>query len=146
MSSIPFANRPNRVVYTFESAVRPGRGADVSPDGQWVAYRSRGKMFRLFAGGGTPEGLSTGPHQPTGLRVSRDGSSVYFSVNEGPQDQQDLWRLSLADGVIGRLARLEGRPGSLGYDFAASAEHVYAIWLEQDSDMWVMDTVTPASR
>ncbi len=123
-----------------------GSGAEWSPDGQWLAYLRQGKMFRIPRNGGAPVPLSTGRHVPTGIRVSHDGRSIYYSVNSGPPEDQDLWRLSLADGAISRLTRLEGRRGSLGYYFAADARYLYVIWLEDDGDIWVMDVVTNAGR
>jgi Tol biopolymer transport system component len=123
-----------------------GNAPEWSPDGQWLAYLRQGKLFRVSRNGGTPVPLSTSSHEPTGLRMSRDGRSLYYSVNSGPREDQDLWRLSLADGAISRLTRLEGRRGSLGYYFASDAQYLYALWREDDSDIWVMDAVTKASR
>ena len=85
-------------------------------------------------------------HQPNTARVSHDGRSIYYSVVSGPPEHHDLWRLSLADGAISRLTRLEGQRGRLGYYFAADARYLYFIWCEDDGDIWVMDAVTTASR
>ena len=79
-------------------------------------------------------------------RVSHDGRSIYYSVVSGPREDHDLWRLSLADGAISRLTRLEGRRGRLGYYFAADARYLYVIWCEDDGDIWVMDVVPNAAR
>ena len=62
------------------------------------------------------------------------------------REDHGLWRLSLADGAISRLTRLEGRRGLLGYDFAADARYLYVIWREDDGDIWVMDVVPNAAR
>ena len=64
----------------------------------------------------------------------------------GPREDQGLWRLSLADGAISRLTRLEGRRGDLGSNFAANARYLYVIWQEYDGDIWVMDAVTNADE
>jgi hypothetical protein len=78
--------------------------------------------------------------------VSHDGRSIYFSVVSGPPEDQDLWRLSLADGKISRLTRLEGRRGTLAYYFAADARYLYVIWREDDSAIWTMDAGAKESR
>ena len=72
-----------------------------------------------------------------------DGS-IYYSVSSGPSEDRDLWRLSLADGAISRLTRLEGRRGLLGFSFAADARYLYFLWWEDDGDIWVMDVVPNA--
>ena len=74
--------------------------------------------------------------------MSRDGQSIYYSVSRGPREHHDLWRLSLADGKISRLTKLEGQRGRLGYFFAADARYLYITWHEDDGDIWVMDVAT----
>ena len=123
-----------------------GAGADWSPDGQWLAHLQQGKLFRVPRDGGESAPLSTAPHAPNAPRVSRDGRSIYYSVISGPREDHDLWRLSLADGAISRLTRLEGRRGLLNYYFAADAQYLYVIWREHDGDIWVMDAVPNAAR
>jgi Tol biopolymer transport system component len=113
-----------------------------SPDGRWLAFLTQGRLFRVQAEGGEPVPLSTGAHQPFTPRVSPDGRSIYYSVVSGPREQHDLWKLSLADGAISRLTKLEGQHGRLGYYFAADARYLYFTWYEDDGDIWVMDVVT----
>jgi Tol biopolymer transport system component len=117
-----------------------------SPDGQWLTFVHMGKLFRVPRGGGDPVPLSTGRHEPNAPRVSADGRSIYYSVFGGPREERDLWRLSLADGAISRLTRLEGRRGFLGLSFAAHDRDLYVVWWEDDSDIWVMDVVPRTSR
>jgi Tol biopolymer transport system component len=116
-----------------------------SPDGQWLTGLREGKLFRIAKDGGESLPLSTGPHAPNAPRVSHDGRSIYYSVISGPREDHDLWRLSLADGAISRLTRLEGRRGLLGYYFAADARYLYVVWREDDGDIWVMDVAPKAS-
>ena len=78
--------------------------------------------------------------------MSHDGRAIYYSVVSGPPEEQDLWGLSLADGKISRLTRLEGRLGTLAYYFAADARNLYAIWREDDSTIWTMDAAAKGSR
>ena len=86
--------------------------------------------------------LSNGAHQPSHVRLSPDGRFIYYSVISGPGEQHGLWRLSLADGAISRLTKLEGQRGSIGYIFAANARYLYLTWYEDDGDIWVMDVAT----
>jgi Tol biopolymer transport system component len=72
-------------------------------------------------------------------RVSRDGRSIYYSVISGPPEDHDLWSVSLADGTVSRLTKLEGRRGRLGYYFAADDRNLYFTWYEDEGDIWVMD-------
>jgi len=126
--------------------VAMGGSVDWSPDGQWLAFIRLGRLFRVPKDGGEPVALSTGAHQPNLPRVSRDGRSIYYSVITGSPEHHGLWRLSLADGSISRLTRLEGQRGRLGYYFAADARDLYFTWYQDDSDIWVMDVVASADR
>jgi hypothetical protein len=85
--------------------------------------------------------LATGLHRPNIARVSHDGRSIYYSVVEGPREHQHIWRLSLVDGAISQLTRLEGQRGHLGYAFAADETYLYFTWNEDDGDIWTMDVV-----
>jgi Tol biopolymer transport system component len=123
-----------------------GGSPEWSPDGQWLVYIRQGKLFRIPRTGGAPVPLSTGALEPSGIRISHDGRAVYYSVVIGPAEDQDLWSVSLADGKISRLTRLEGRRGALGYYFASDATYLYATWREGDSDISVMDVVATPSR
>ena len=123
-----------------------GAGAGWSPDGQWLAHLRQGKLFRVSKDGGESTPLSTGPHAANAVEVSHDGRSLYYSVINGPRENHDLWRLSLADGAISRLSRLEGRRGLLGYYFAADAQYLYVVWRENDGDIWMTDVVPNAAR
>lgn len=76
-----------------------GTGAEWFPDGQWLVHMRQGKLFRIPAKGGASVPLSTGPHTPSSHRVSRDGRAVYFSVNTGPLENRDLWRVAIGDGA-----------------------------------------------
>ena len=117
-----------------------------SPDGQWFVVRRQGRLFRVPRNGGESVPLSTGRHEPDTPMVSHDGGSIYYSVFSGPREDRDLWRLSLSDGAIPRLTRLEGRRGLLGYYFAADARYLYVVWWEDHGNIWVMDAVTNTAR
>lgn len=78
--------------------------------------------------------------------MSHDGQSIYYSVITGPQEHQHHWSLSLSDGTIAQLTRLEGQRGRLGTGFVADAHYLYFTWYEDEGDIWVMDVDTPGSR
>jgi Tol biopolymer transport system component len=125
--------------------IATGAGISWSPDGRWLAVQRQGQLFRVQADSGESERLPTGAHRPNTPVVSRDGRSIFYSVINGPPDDQGLWRLSLASGAISRLTRLEGRRGRIGYYFAADARFLYLTWYEDDSDIWIMDVETTAT-
>ncbi|HUE85852.1 MAG TPA: protein kinase [Vicinamibacterales bacterium] len=121
--------------------VAAGNTPDWSPDGQWLVVMRQGKLFRVSRDGKESVALAT-DHPPNTPRVSRDGRSIYYSVSTGPLEDQNIWRLSLADGAISGLTRLEGQRGLLGYYFAADENYLYLTWYEDDGDIWVMDVLT----
>ena len=125
--------------------VTTGDSFSWSPDGQWFAVLRQGRLFRVPRNGGEAVPLSTSRHEPNTPKVSHDGGSIYYSVSSGPPADRDLWRLSLTDGAISRLTRLEGRRGLLGLNFAADARYLYFLWWEDDGDIWVVDVVPKAA-
>ena len=91
-------------------------------------------------GDGESVRLSAQPaHAPNSPRFSRDGQSIYYSVNGGPRENHGIWALSLRDGTNTQLSKLQGMRGNLGYDFTADARYLYITWRENDGEIWVMD-------
>ena len=121
--------------------VTPGLAPEWSPVGDGLAFLRQGEIYRVAKDGGQPVLLLTGQRASL-IRFSRDGHSLYYSVVSGPRENHDLWRLSLKDGKISRLTKLEGRSGRLGYVFSANAQYLYFTWYEDEGDIWVMDVVT----
>jgi serine/threonine protein kinase len=118
-----------------------------SPDGQSLVVVRQGSLFRVAKNGGEPQLLSTPrTHAPNAPRFARDGQSIYYAVASGPSENHGIWRLSLRDGTVSRLTRLEGRSGVLGYYFSADARYLYFIWYEPEGDIWVMDVATGNAR
>ena len=112
-----------------------------SPNGQWIVFTENGRLFRVAKDGRERSQMPT-PHRPSSPQFSRDGQSVYFAVNEGPSQHHGIWRLSLRNGTTTRLTKLEGRRGSLGYNFSSDARYLYVTWREHESDIWVTDVAT----
>ena len=70
-----------------------------------------GEMVPSAGGDATP--LTPTPPSPrpgSTVRFSRDGRHLYY-VESGPTADQNIWRLSFADGKISPLTRLAGRGG-----------------------------------
>ncbi|MBA3271898.1 MAG: PD40 domain-containing protein [Acidobacteria bacterium] len=116
-----------------------GDAAAWSPDGRWLVFRRQDRLYRVARDGGEPSPLPPTAEPPYTPRFSRDGRSIYFSAITGPRENHDHWKLSLADGQISRLTKLQGRRGSLGYVFATDERYLYFTWREDDGDIWVMD-------
>jgi eukaryotic-like serine/threonine-protein kinase len=96
--------------------------------------------------GGEQKLLARIGEQAYSLRFSADDQSLYYCVITGPRDKHGFWKLSLASGDISRLTKLEGRRGSIGYDFAIDGRYLYFTWREDEGDIWVMDVATDVRK
>ena len=106
-----------------------------SPDGEWIAYAGLPGLWRVGRDGGEPERLSDKNAWTSDW--SADGNTLYFAV---PYD--NLWSVSLENGVEKPLTDLTGRRGGLGIAIATDGEFLYFTWEEDLGDIWVMDVVT----
>jgi len=57
--------------------------SDCSPDGKWVYYSGKDKIYRMPAEGGDPVALVSVPEAGYAIRVSPDGSRIAFAYQEG---------------------------------------------------------------
>jgi len=112
-----------------------------SPDGKGLVFLRENRLYLAAKDGGEPVALPPTAEPPYTFRFSPDGQSILFSVITGPIQNHDLWRLSLKDGTVSRLTKLEGRRGNLSADLATDGQYVYFTWREDDGDIWVMDVV-----
>jgi len=124
-------------------AAAGGRTAEWSPNG-WLVFQRQNRLYRVSSDGGEPLPLPPTREQPSYVRFSRDGRSIYYSVIAGPRENHDLWRLSLDGGTVHRQTKLEGRRGNIGDGFATDGRYLYFTWREDDGDIWVMDVVKDA--
>jgi Tol biopolymer transport system component len=136
--------RPSALWVVAEAGGEPHRLAaagdgDWSPDGGSFVVNQGGKLLRVPREGGGATALPSSPHNISTPRFSRDGQSIYYSVIEGPPEHLGIWRLSLSNGAISPLVKLEGQRCRLGYYFAADARNLNITWSEDDGDIWVMD-------
>ena len=122
-------------------AAAGGSIAEWSPDGQWLVFPRQNRLYRVARDGGEPLLLPPTGVQPYLTRFSRDGQSIYYSGIHGPRENHDFWKLSLNDGKVSRLTKLEGRRENIGDGFAADGRYLYFTWREDDGDIWVMDVV-----
>jgi Tol biopolymer transport system component len=99
--------------------------AEWSPDGRGFVFVRQGRLYRVAKDGSEPRLFSSSDPQPFSLRFSRDGQSLYYSVITGSRQNQDVWKLSLADRKVSRLTKLEGRRGHIGYKFATDGRYLY---------------------
>lgn len=112
-----------------------------SAKGEWTALfaQNGNRFYRIPRGGGVPVLLPG--EQPISPRFSPDGQSIYYSTITGPRENHDLWKLSVDDGKVSRLTKLEGRRGNLAGAVATDGRYLYFTWSEDDGDIWVMDVV-----
>ena len=116
-----------------------------SPDGQWIAYQQRrGTLWRVPSVGGAPQRLTEGKgNRP---RWSRDGKQLFYLVGARFADQNaggNVWSLTLEHSTERPATQLEGKRGRIaGQSVATDGEHLYFIWGQDRSDIWVMDVMT----
>jgi Tol biopolymer transport system component len=120
-------------------------GAEWSPEGGWLLMARQDGLYRVARPGGDSVRLS-GTHGLMTPRFSPDGKSIYYSVVDGPKENQDLWKLSLDRDQVSRLTKLQGRRGTLGAVFTTDGRYLYFTWREDDGDIWVMDVVKKTSN
>ena len=83
---------------------------DWAPDGEWIAFRSQGRSWRIPARCGETESLGT---TSSGFaRFSRDGQSLYVINNDG--GARNVWAIDPETKVRRAVTKLEGRIGALG--------------------------------
>jgi Tol biopolymer transport system component len=123
-----------------------GAAESWSPDGQWLAGRIGFQLIGIRLDG-TTSALLNIPAGAGWSQVARAGDAVYYSsAVDGPIEDYDLWRLSVATGTTSRLTRLAGPRGNLGYYFSADERYLYFLWLEHDGDIFVMDVARAAGK
>jgi Tol biopolymer transport system component len=118
------------------------------PDGRGfvVIKQDSDRLYRVAKDGGEPVLMVPTSERAYTLRFSHDGQSIYYSVVTGPKEKHDFWKVSLGNGKVFRLTRLEGRRGNIGPNFATDGHHLYFTWREDDGDIWVMDVATDARK
>ena len=69
-----------------------------SPDGEWIAFSMWGSIWRVPAGGGVAEELTSGPGYDYQPAYSPDGSRIVFTRDRNKQ--VDIWELADAERQI----------------------------------------------
>jgi Tol biopolymer transport system component len=128
--------------FVTEAPVDSGAWA---PDGQALVVERQRSLYRVAKDGGEQLIAHTG-EQAYSVRFSPDAQSLYYSVITGPRAKHDFWKLSLGNGKVSRLTKLEGRRGNIGYDFATDGRYLYFTWREDEGDIWVMDVATDVRK
>jgi len=98
-----------------------------SRDGRSLLFLKNGHLFRVSRDGGAPTEIPirSDGGEPYTIRVSRDGQSIYYSVITGPREKHDFWKLSLSDGAVSRITKLEGRRGDISDALAVDVEKTH---------------------
>ena len=121
--------------------VTTGGTVEWTPDGHGLVVERQDGLYRVAKDGGEALLLSRTVEFPYSPRFSRDGQSIYYGVITGPRQEQGVWKLSLVDGKVSRLTKLEGRRGDSGYIISTDGRYLYFTWNDDDGDIWVMDVV-----
>ena len=120
--------------------------ADWSRDGEWLVIPRQNGLYRVPKWGGEAALIGKTSEPPYTPRVSRDGGWIYYNVISGPPEHRGVWRMSIDGRAVSRLTQMDGPRGRIGYFFAASERDLYVTWVEDDSDIWVMDVVGGGDR
>ena len=119
------------------------RSADVSPDGQWIAFDTLTPQEDLFVVGSNGRGLrrlTRDDHKDRIPRWSPDGSSILFYSNRG--GKYDAWQIRADGSGLTRLTRIggavynpiwspDGRRLAFNLDYAEGATVDLRVPLEQ---------------
>jgi Tol biopolymer transport system component len=131
---VPAAGGPSRAI--------PGVGggiADWAPDGGTLVLVRQGQLILITPGGGNQGTVLPTPTRPSLARFWPDGRSILFTTVGGPDEERELWRVSLTDRKASPVTDLRGRRGELLESFATDGKYIYFLWREDDGDIWVMD-------
>ena len=113
-----------------------------SRDGAYIIFESSRteppRLFRIPLAGGEPEQVTEGAAWVSSW--SPDGETLFF---HGTADRRgSIWVKSLSTGREFAVAELSGRRGDvIRSTLATDGSHLYFVWGEYESDIWVMDVV-----
>ncbi|HSF14935.1 MAG TPA: protein kinase [Vicinamibacteria bacterium] len=112
-----------------------------SPDGEWIVFASDRdgayRLWRVAAAGGEPERLTERPAARPFFAPG--GREILFNGLDN-----NVWALSLEDRSERQITDLSDKRGELGfYALATDGKHVYFTWVEDRSDIWTMDVISP---
>ena len=110
--------------------------SNCSPDGKWVVYGNKDKIYRVSTEGGDAVALVAVPEGGYGIRVSPDGSRVAFAYQEGnPVPIPKLGMVLATGGPIQFIAQVP--LGSRGLCWSPSGKALqYALTRNGASNIW----------
>jgi eukaryotic-like serine/threonine-protein kinase len=129
----------------------PGRGAEWSPDGAWVAYvasesdASDGPVMVIPAAGGAPRRLfEPGPAAPEATQAlwSPDGQTVYYKAHDA-EGRTSFWAVSATGGAPRLLVRFPNPDRqSSRKDFTVDGRRLYFAIEDRQSDVFVAEMIS----
>jgi serine/threonine protein kinase len=110
--------------------------SDCSPDGKWVLYVSRHKLYRLSIEGGTPMEVASSPHGILYGRISPDGQWIAYVYHEDSPMTPDKTAVIPATG--GSPLHVFGWPfGALGLRWSPKQKGVqYLLTKNGATNVW----------
>ena len=110
--------------------------SDCSPDGNWVLYVSRHKLYRLSIEGGTPLEVASAPHGILFGRISPDGQWIAYVYHEDSPTAPDKTAIIPASG--GSPLHVFGWPfGAVGLRWSPKQKGVqYLLTKNGATNVW----------
>jgi serine/threonine protein kinase len=110
--------------------------SDCSPDGKWVLYVSRHKLYRLSIEGGTPMEVASSPHGILFGRISPDGQWIAYVYHEDSPMAPDKTAIIPASG--GSPLHVFGWPfGAVGLRWSPKQKGVqYLLTKNGATNVW----------
>ena len=117
-----------------------------SPDGEWILFSTERveptRLWMVPAAGGTERPV--GAEQSAVVSRWPKDDRIYFHGRY--ESSGRIWELDVSQGSVRPITSLEGRSGSLWEEaFAADDDQIVVSWMEEASDLWLMD-VRPEPR
>jgi Tol biopolymer transport system component len=131
--------------------VSPGRGAEWSPDGAWVAYVAAESdatdgpvMVMPAAGGGSHRLFDPGPAAPEATQAlwSPDGRTIYYKAHDA-EGRTSFWAVNATGGTPRLLVRFPNpERQSSRKDFAVDGRRLYFAIEDRQSDVFVAEMIS----
>ncbi len=140
-SPLPAQSAPRRLAIEDQFAIKRVASAEISPDGEWVAYTvtttdlkketSTTQIWMVAVGGGDPIPLTMSGESASSPKWSPDGKHLSFLASRGENAQSQVWLLDRRGGEAQQLT--EVKQGVGGYEWSPDGKRLALTLRDPDS-------------